>query len=225
MKFYNDGAVNFPYLSDGMWFLTQHKRWGLLKEDPDYLAVAKKVNQIDIYKQAAARDQDAGAEGRDAHLEADRRRGLGRQGPEEIRRRLQDQGRVTGVTMPSETAHECCNPAHEAACERQHRRRCMAPPPPRPRSAEAGARLPPPRAPAYAARSSVDGRRDARDVVPRVFPPLLGLALFVGIWALIVANGSTLPGAGEDLACGGAGLQRSLLSARARTIRASAGTS
>ena len=40
MKFYNDGAVNFPYLSDGMWFLTQHKRWGLLKEDPDYLAVA-----------------------------------------------------------------------------------------------------------------------------------------------------------------------------------------
>jgi nitrate/nitrite transport system substrate-binding protein len=31
MKFFNDGAVNFPYLSDGMWFLTQHKRWGLLK--------------------------------------------------------------------------------------------------------------------------------------------------------------------------------------------------
>jgi nitrate/nitrite transport system substrate-binding protein len=54
MKFYNDGAVNFPYLSDGMWFLTQHKRWGLLKEDPDYLAVAQKVNQIEIYKQAAA---------------------------------------------------------------------------------------------------------------------------------------------------------------------------
>jgi nitrate/nitrite transport system substrate-binding protein len=54
MKFYNDGFVNFPHLSDGMWFLTQHKRWGLLKEDPDYLAVAKQVNQIEIYKQAAA---------------------------------------------------------------------------------------------------------------------------------------------------------------------------
>jgi nitrate/nitrite transport system substrate-binding protein len=54
MKFYNDGTVNFPYLSDGMWFLTQHKRWGLLKEDPDYLDVAKKVNQIELYKQAAA---------------------------------------------------------------------------------------------------------------------------------------------------------------------------
>jgi nitrate/nitrite transport system substrate-binding protein len=54
MKFYNDGAVNYPYLSDGMWFLTQHKRWGLLKEDPDYLAVAKQINQIAIYKEAAA---------------------------------------------------------------------------------------------------------------------------------------------------------------------------
>ena len=54
MKFYSDGRVNFPYLSDGMWFLTQHKRWGLLKEDVDYLAVAKQVNQIEIYKQAAA---------------------------------------------------------------------------------------------------------------------------------------------------------------------------
>ena len=53
MKFFNDGAVNFPYLSDGMWFLTQHKRWGLLKEHPDYLAVAKQINQIDLYKEAA----------------------------------------------------------------------------------------------------------------------------------------------------------------------------
>ena len=53
MKFYDGGAVNFPYLSDGMWFLTQHKRWGLLKSHPDYLAVAKAVNRIDIYKQAA----------------------------------------------------------------------------------------------------------------------------------------------------------------------------
>lgn len=54
MKFFNDGAVNFPYLSDGMWFLTQHKRWGLLKTDPDYLGVAKAVNRIDIYKDGAA---------------------------------------------------------------------------------------------------------------------------------------------------------------------------
>ena len=53
MKFYNDGTVNFPYLSDGMWFMTQHKRWKLLKDDPDYLGVAQKVNKIELYKQAA----------------------------------------------------------------------------------------------------------------------------------------------------------------------------
>jgi nitrate/nitrite transport system substrate-binding protein len=53
MKFFNDGAVNFPYLSDGMWFLTQHQRWGLLNTDPDYLGIAKAINRIDIYKQAA----------------------------------------------------------------------------------------------------------------------------------------------------------------------------
>jgi nitrate/nitrite transport system substrate-binding protein len=54
MKFFNDGFVNFPYLSDGMWFLTQHRRWGLLKGDVDYLAVARQINRIDLYKQAAA---------------------------------------------------------------------------------------------------------------------------------------------------------------------------
>ena len=53
LKFFNDGKVNFPYLSDGMWFLTQHKRWGLLKEDPNYLAEATKVNQIKLYTEAA----------------------------------------------------------------------------------------------------------------------------------------------------------------------------
>ena len=53
MKFFNDGAVNFPYLSDGMWFLTQHKRWGLIKEHPNYLEVAKQINQIDLYKEVA----------------------------------------------------------------------------------------------------------------------------------------------------------------------------
>jgi nitrate/nitrite transport system substrate-binding protein len=52
MRFYNDGLVNYPYLSDGMWFMTQHKRWGLLKEHPDYLAVAKKVNNIALVQRS-----------------------------------------------------------------------------------------------------------------------------------------------------------------------------
>ncbi|SCK48028.1 nitrate/nitrite transport system substrate-binding protein [Variovorax sp. HW608] len=59
MKFYSDGAVNFPYLSDGMWFLTQHKRWGLLKDHPDYLQVATQINRVDIYKQAATATKTA----------------------------------------------------------------------------------------------------------------------------------------------------------------------
>ena len=54
MKFFNDGKVPFPYLSDGMWFMTQHKRWGLLKQDPDYLAIAQKVNQVKLYSEAAS---------------------------------------------------------------------------------------------------------------------------------------------------------------------------
>ena len=54
MKFFNDGKVPFPYLSDGMWFLTQFRRWGLLKEEPDYLAIAKQINRIELYQQAAA---------------------------------------------------------------------------------------------------------------------------------------------------------------------------
>jgi hypothetical protein len=37
-----------------LWFLTQFKRWGLLKEDPDYLVVAKQINRIELYRQAAA---------------------------------------------------------------------------------------------------------------------------------------------------------------------------
>ncbi|MCW5634659.1 MAG: ABC transporter substrate-binding protein [Rubrivivax sp.] len=54
LRFFADGAVNYPYLSDGMWFLTQHKRWGLLKDHPDYLGVARAVNQVDLYAQAAS---------------------------------------------------------------------------------------------------------------------------------------------------------------------------
>ena len=37
-----------------MWFLTQHKRWGLLKSHPDYLGVAKQVNRIDLYQSVAS---------------------------------------------------------------------------------------------------------------------------------------------------------------------------
>src|SRR6185436_10243821 len=54
IRFHDDGAVNFPYLSDGMWFLTQQRRWGLLKREPNYAAVAAQINRTDLYAQAAA---------------------------------------------------------------------------------------------------------------------------------------------------------------------------
>jgi nitrate/nitrite transport system substrate-binding protein len=53
LRFHAHGAANYPYLSDGMWFMTQHRRWGLLKSDPDYLAVATEVNRIALYREAS----------------------------------------------------------------------------------------------------------------------------------------------------------------------------
>jgi nitrate/nitrite transport system substrate-binding protein len=53
MKFFDDGQANFPYYSHAIWFLTQFRRWGLLKTDIDYLAVAKQVNQVGLYTEVA----------------------------------------------------------------------------------------------------------------------------------------------------------------------------
>jgi nitrate/nitrite transport system substrate-binding protein len=54
LRFHGDGEVNFPWLSDGMWFMTQHRRWGLLQSEPDYLRVASQVNRVALYREAAA---------------------------------------------------------------------------------------------------------------------------------------------------------------------------
>ncbi|WDY56457.1 CmpA/NrtA family ABC transporter substrate-binding protein [Pseudomonas sp. PSKL.D1] len=53
LRLFDQGRANMPYLSDGMWFMTQFRRWGLLREDPDYLAVATQVQQLGLYRQAA----------------------------------------------------------------------------------------------------------------------------------------------------------------------------
>jgi two-component system, oxyanion-binding sensor len=54
LRFHDHGEVNLPYLSDGMWFMTQFRRWGLLRDDPDYFAVARQVQQLDLYREAAS---------------------------------------------------------------------------------------------------------------------------------------------------------------------------
>ncbi|UVL27988.1 CmpA/NrtA family ABC transporter substrate-binding protein [Pseudomonas donghuensis] len=53
LRLHDEGRANVPYLSDGMWFMTQFRRWGLLREDPDYLAVARQVQQLALYRDAA----------------------------------------------------------------------------------------------------------------------------------------------------------------------------
>ncbi len=54
LSFYGDGKVTFPYESDGIWFLTQFVRWGLLRSEPDYRAVVRAVQRNALYAQAAA---------------------------------------------------------------------------------------------------------------------------------------------------------------------------
>ena len=51
--FHQDGAANYPYLSDGIWFMTQFRRWGLLKAHPDYEAIAAGVTRLQLYREAA----------------------------------------------------------------------------------------------------------------------------------------------------------------------------
>ncbi|WP_244309159.1 CmpA/NrtA family ABC transporter substrate-binding protein [Pseudomonas duriflava] len=53
LSFFREGNVNMPYLSDGMWFMTQFRRWGLLRSDPDYLGIATQVQQLALYREAA----------------------------------------------------------------------------------------------------------------------------------------------------------------------------
>jgi len=51
--FHQDGAANYPYLSDGIWFMTQFRRWGLLRSHPDYDATARAVTRLQLYREAA----------------------------------------------------------------------------------------------------------------------------------------------------------------------------
>lgn len=52
LRFHAGGEVNFPWLSDGDWFLQQFRRWGWLADadDPDMLA---DMHRIESYRQAA----------------------------------------------------------------------------------------------------------------------------------------------------------------------------
>jgi nitrate/nitrite transport system substrate-binding protein len=52
MTFY-DRYTNFPQKSHGVWWLTQFRRWGMVKEAPDYKGVVDRVHRVDIYREVA----------------------------------------------------------------------------------------------------------------------------------------------------------------------------
>jgi two-component system, oxyanion-binding sensor len=56
LRFHAEGQVNFPWLSDGRWFLQQFRRWGWLASDPgDDDALLANVHRLDTYRLAAER--------------------------------------------------------------------------------------------------------------------------------------------------------------------------
>jgi nitrate/nitrite transport system substrate-binding protein len=52
MTFY-DRYTNFPQKSHGVWWLTQFRRWGMVKEAPDYKGIVDRVHRVDIYREVA----------------------------------------------------------------------------------------------------------------------------------------------------------------------------
>ncbi len=48
-----DRQTNFPMKSHGVWWLTQFRRWGMVKEAPDYKGIVERVHRPDIYREVA----------------------------------------------------------------------------------------------------------------------------------------------------------------------------
>ena len=54
-----DRQTNFPLKSHGVWWLSQFRRWGMVKEAPDYKGIVDRVHRPDIYREVA---KDMGVE-------------------------------------------------------------------------------------------------------------------------------------------------------------------
>src|SRR5262245_2525948 len=48
-----DRETNFPQKSHGVWWLTQFRRWGMVKEPPDYKGIVDRVHRPDLYREVA----------------------------------------------------------------------------------------------------------------------------------------------------------------------------
>lgn len=53
VRFFDDGVVNPPHASEGVWFLTQFERWGMLARRDDYREIAQALNQTGLFREAA----------------------------------------------------------------------------------------------------------------------------------------------------------------------------
>jgi nitrate/nitrite transport system substrate-binding protein len=49
---FSDRGCNYPQPVYATWWLTQFRRWGMVKGAPDYAGVSKKVMRPDIYLEA-----------------------------------------------------------------------------------------------------------------------------------------------------------------------------
>jgi nitrate/nitrite transport system substrate-binding protein len=48
-----DRYTNFPLKSHGVWWLSQFRRWGMVKEPPDYKGIVDRVHRPDIFREVA----------------------------------------------------------------------------------------------------------------------------------------------------------------------------
>jgi nitrate/nitrite transport system substrate-binding protein len=48
-----DRHTNFPMKSHGVWWLSQFRRWGMLKEPPEYRTIVDRVHRPDIFREVA----------------------------------------------------------------------------------------------------------------------------------------------------------------------------
>ncbi|MEM5388456.1 CmpA/NrtA family ABC transporter substrate-binding protein [Paraburkholderia phymatum] len=53
VRFFDDGAVNYPHPSEGAWFFAQFARWRMTDWRADFSTIAGEVNQTALYRQAA----------------------------------------------------------------------------------------------------------------------------------------------------------------------------
>ncbi|MEN3027924.1 MAG: CmpA/NrtA family ABC transporter substrate-binding protein [Aquificaceae bacterium] len=53
MLFYKKGEVNLPKYSWGVFFLAQYRRWGMIKQAPDYSGIPKTILQKGLYLETA----------------------------------------------------------------------------------------------------------------------------------------------------------------------------